>query len=108
MSEERVDWSGMMSEVLDALKTEASDLIEGAESDINAYFTDIARDIVALAPGGPEAARDRKHLEGQLKILAGIHRLKVAQASNRVLLKIVSVARRAAVGALGSVTGLLG
>lgn len=102
-----VDWKGAKDEILAALKEGAEGLLEGASADVDAFLGDIAQDIIRAKAAGMEV--EQEHLEAQVKLLAAIHKIKVAQAANDTLMRVVGTAKRLAMGLLtGGVSGLLG
>lgn len=90
-----------MSEVTDILKDTVSDLVEGAADDVNNFLGDIAKDMVRA-----RAANDSvsvAHLEAQINMLAAIHEVELAQATNRVLTKTIAIGKRLLVASLGAI-----
>lgn len=97
------NWTDLRDQLGSALADSFKGLVEGAAADIQAYANAIASDLVLAASTGDE--RGARHLRAQLKVLAGIHRLRLAEGRDDIIWTVINTALKAVQIGLGANKG---
>lgn len=93
-----VNWDQLRDQLGSQLSTALQGLVEGAAGDVQAYANAIAAELVlALSAGNQEAVRE---LQGQLRVIAEINRVRLAHEKEQFVLSLISTAIGAATSGL--------
>lgn len=93
-------WSQLRDQLGATLADSLQGLLDGAAADLQAYGNAVASDMVLAMSTGDE--REMRHLRAQLKVLAGVHRLRLAQERDDLVWAVVNTAMQAALAGLSA------
>ncbi len=94
-----MDWKLMKMELGALISESIVELVEGAEEDLKTYGLEIANNMIVAIRLGREDLR--RELQDQLVMLGEIHRIKVSNAGEAVLNRVIDIGMRIGKAALG-------